>query len=175
MTTPYAGNAAATFPANITTITDNDEPSGALFTTPLEQLADRTAILAAFAKCSITGGNTGNPSPMFLTKQVGGFSLNADSGGSTVTVPAPGDYIVTFSGSALCSTGGAYVSIMTRSGGGDVEHVRFPFLADANGQTAGFSMTAIVTITSTTTEKIFGRAQDAATNGITTLTIRRIY
>ena len=49
MTDTYAGNPAS-YPANITTIEDSDDSSGILFSTPLEQLGDRTAYLKANAK-----------------------------------------------------------------------------------------------------------------------------
>ena len=46
MTQPIAGNPES-FPSLIDTPTDEDSPSGALFGTPYEQLADRTAYLKA--------------------------------------------------------------------------------------------------------------------------------
>jgi hypothetical protein len=99
MSNPYTG-AADSFPEEITTITDNDEPSGNTFSTPLEQLADRS--VNTIQRVVVRTGETYTIPELFVGMRVqmigpggaGGDGGTTGGGGGG----GPGQYIEFFVG-----------------------------------------------------------------------------
>jgi hypothetical protein len=96
MTTPYTP--VATNHATITLIEDSDEPSGALFSTPLEELADNIACARSFASYVISGAGVVHDDVLTLTEfedPGSEYTLAANA----VEVPENGHYLVMAHGS----------------------------------------------------------------------------
>ncbi|MEI9940043.1 MAG: hypothetical protein WDO69_22715 [Pseudomonadota bacterium] len=100
MSTPYAGNAAS-FPTNIALIEDSDEPCGVTFSTPLEQLADRSKALVPDVQVFTANGAWAKPANAKYVE----FTL----------VGAGGD-----------GTGGVGGFGGTAGGAGQIQHALFP-------------------------------------------------
>jgi hypothetical protein len=79
MSTSYAGN-PANYPANVTLIDDGDPPNETTFSTPLEQLADRTANLAARVAVVDTFAFMAAALPAFINDGDVYWELDTDGG-----------------------------------------------------------------------------------------------
>jgi hypothetical protein len=94
MTTPYTPS--ATRHDTITTITDNDTPSGALFSTPLEELADNIAVAAQIARVGTTSA-VKDGSELFVLTLDGDAGYTLEATDTLLRVPAAGRYEINWS------------------------------------------------------------------------------
>lgn len=169
----YTPSNPATFLTTITTIDDNDEPSGLTFSTPLEQLADNIAILATHYIAQVTGASA-NEFPLTEVSQSGGFTKDVNN---RVKVPVEGTYLVTLSGDITLASGtDNYVRIMKNVGSGDEEIARFT-LKETGVTTCGFGLTAPFVVADASSDVLFFKCSDTGADASgfgTFVTIRRI-
>ncbi len=173
MSDTYTPGDTADFHDDITTITDDDEPSGLLFSTPLEQIADNAAVLGSFYTAAVSG-TSADEQPLTEIAQSGGYTKSV---GNRITVPKVGVYEVTFSGNVTYSTGAAqYARVCSKDGGGfDVDVLRFNQVLASTPSLHGFCLVAVLDIDDLA-KTIYFKFSDtgADANGTAHISIRRL-
>lgn len=129
MSDNYAGTPGS-FPATITTITDDDVISASAVSVPLEQLADRTATLGE-AACFVSDGSTfAHNANLTLVALYAPTGYSVD-GSDVITLPGVGVYEANFSCSLKFSDTANPLEIYARLGFCNSVGGSFDFLASA--------------------------------------------